>query len=58
MDFVDKFTKDMIVLESVYDLAALCYDYLVENVGDQSVFVGKYILENEQAFAGNPNLKL
>lgn len=36
MDFVDKFTKDMIVLESVYDLAALCYDYLVENVGDQS----------------------
>lgn len=57
MDFVDNLTQNMALLQSVYDLTAFCYDYLVKNVSDQAVFIGKYILENEQAPAGNPNLQ-
>lgn len=57
MDFVDGLKQNATVIESVYDLAAFCYDYLVENIGDQAIFIGKYILKNEQAPIGNPNLK-
>lgn len=56
MDFVDGLTQNAVALVSVYDLVAFCYDYLVENIGDQAVFMGKYILMNEKAPIGNPNL--
>lgn len=57
MDFVDGLTQNAMVLDSVYDLAAFSYDYLYENVGDQAIFIGKYILKNEESPIGNPNLK-
>lgn len=57
MDFVDILIQNVKILESVFDLTAFCYDYLVKNVDDQAVFIGKYILENEQASDRNPNLK-
>ena len=57
MEFVDDLLQNEMKLESVFDLIAFCYDYLIENVDDQAVFIGKYILENDGASIGNPNLK-
>lgn len=43
-------------LDNAYDLAALCYDYLMDRVKNQALFIGKYICKNKDAQENNPNL--
>lgn len=43
-------------LRTIYDLAAFCYDYIVTNVDDQGLFIGKYLLKSEKSNTENPNL--
>lgn len=43
-------------LDSAYDLAALCYDYLLEKVKNEALFIGKYICKNKKTQDNNPNL--
>lgn len=57
MEFIEALRHDAVLLESVFDLTAFCYDYIVKNVDDQAAFIGKYIIENDQAYIRNPNLR-
>lgn len=43
-------------LDNAYDLAALCYDYLLEKVKNEALFIGKYICKNRKMQDSNPNL--
>lgn len=54
--FLLELKDNMSKLDSVYDLAALCYDYLVDRVENPALFIGKYLCENEDAKKNNPNL--
>lgn len=55
--FEQKLSEQFEKIDTVYDLAAFCYDYLVRTVGNQARFLGKYIMENENAQKSNPNLQ-
>lgn len=57
MQFTEELQKNIEQLVSVYDLAAFCYDYLVDNIRDQAQFLGKYIMCNEDAGCSNPNIQ-
>ncbi len=57
MQFIGELQKNVRKLDSVYDLAAFCYDYLIGCVRNQAQFLGKYIMCNESAESGNPNLQ-
>lgn len=57
MGFRQALAENLGKIESVYDLAAFCYDYLIKNVENQARFIGEYAEENESAEHVNPNLK-
>ena len=44
-------------LNTVYDLACLCYEHLDMTIDSHTQFLGEYILENEEADICNDNLK-
>lgn len=56
MCFLNFFDIHKEKLQSIYDLAALSYDYIIESVSDEELFIGKYILYNEDAKTNNPNI--
>lgn len=57
MGFLEKLKSNLAKLRTVYDLAAFCYDYLIEVVKDQEWFIGQYVLVNDRATKVNPNIK-
>lgn len=57
MGFQQVLAENLRKIDSVYDLAAFCYDYLIRNVKNQARFIGGYAEENEDARHVNPNLK-
>lgn len=57
MEFEKALAIQQAKIRTVFDLAAFCYDYLAKHVGSQEMFVGKYIMKNENADMVNPNLK-
>ena len=57
MPFYMKLQKSMNKLESVYDLAAFCYDYLIDKIDNQPVFFGRYIMTTPENDRVNPNLE-
>lgn len=56
--FVDKFEENIEKLENVYDLVSFCYDFLMEQVANETAFLANYIFQNEEARTFNQNLKL
>ncbi len=42
--------------DTAYDLAAFCYDYLLDHIKLQPKFIGTYIWENPNSKCNNPNL--
>ncbi len=56
MGFPEELCANSMKLYSVYDLAAFCYDYLVRNIQDQELFIGRYVLTNKNSGSVNPNL--
>lgn len=55
---MDKFKENIEKLENVYDLVSFCYDFLREQVANETAFLANYIFQNEEARTFNPNLKL
>ncbi len=56
MEFHKKLKSNIIKLQDVFDLAAFCYDYLITEIPDQEIFIGEYLLPNENEDLMNPNL--
>ncbi|MBO5094730.1 MAG: carbon-nitrogen hydrolase family protein [Lachnospiraceae bacterium] len=54
--FSEELSRNGSKLDNAYDLAAFCYDYLIDKVKNQAQFIGKYICKNEDARENNPNL--
>lgn len=44
-------------IKSVYDLAAVCYDYLLAQIENQIIFIGKYVEFSDNVRQNNPNQK-
>lgn len=42
-------------LKSIYDLAAVCYDYLLARIDNQIRFIGQYVEFSNRAEQNNPN---
>lgn len=55
MSFYKKLEEVQAKIEEVGDLAAFCYEYIIESVGNETTFLGKYIWENSQASSSNSN---
>lgn len=59
MHFYKELQKDIEQIETIYDLAAYCYDYLITQLGEkQATFIAEYIWENDSSKENNPNLEL
>lgn len=58
MGFLAELQRNSDRLESIYDMAALCYDYIKQVIEDDEYFVGRYIGENSKAKNCNPNLTM
>lgn len=59
MIFYNTLVKDIEKLDTIYDLAAYCYDYLISlTLGRQVNFIASYIWENTRSKKNNPNLDL
>ncbi len=56
MDMEKSLKESLSRFDTWYDVAAFCYDNLIDLVGDQELFIGRYILFNECAENKNPNL--
>lgn len=57
MNIYETIEKNMKNLKSVYDLAAVCYDYLLERIDNQIGFIGQYVEFSDNAKQNNPNRK-
>lgn len=57
--FCEKLYEDINMIITIYDLAAYCYDYMIDFVENQPIFMGDYIWENKQEWdKSNPNLEM
>lgn len=43
-------------IDRIYDLIAICYDYIIDTVKRQDLFIGAYIIKNDETDVSNPNL--
>lgn len=58
MNFYEALYGELNHFDSIYDLVAYCYDYLINLLADkQSVFISAYIWENDKSEENNPNLE-
>lgn len=58
MAFEDKFKDNIEKLENVYDMVSFCYDFLKNQVTNETAFLANYIFQNEEASICNPNLRI
>ncbi len=58
MSFADEFDGHSKEIETVFDLAAFCYDYLVDVTVNQANFLGTYIFEGRDKAKRNPNMDM
>lgn len=58
MEFLSSLTESSEQMDTVFDLAAFCYDYILNFVdGKEALFLATYIYEHEDAPKKNPNMK-
>lgn len=57
MGIYERISDNREKIESIYDLAAICYDYLLERIDNQLLFVGDYIECSDGARENNPNIR-
>ncbi|MCI9033186.1 MAG: hypothetical protein HFJ08_03850 [Lachnospiraceae bacterium] len=57
MLFVEDISQKIEEINSIYDLIAYCYCYLMDNIGNPIIFLGEYIDKNETLKRNNPNLE-
>ncbi len=55
MDIYEGIMANRTEIESAYDLAAICYDYLCVQVENQALFLAEYIEYSDEAEHNNPN---
>lgn len=58
MGFLAELQENSEKLETIYDVAAFCYDYIKQKIEDEEYFIGKYIGENSKAENSNPNIEM
>ena len=58
MDIYESIRDNRTKIESIYDLAAVCYDYLRMTVDNQAEFLAEYIEYSEEAQQNNPNMDM
>lgn len=57
MNIYETITQNMENLKSVYDLAAVCYDYLLAQIDNQIRFIAEYVEVSDNPKQNNPNQK-
>lgn len=57
MNIHETIKHDQEKIKSVYDLVAVCYDYLLAQIENQITFIGKYTEFSDDAIQNNPNQK-
>ncbi len=58
MDIYERVKKNRVKIESVYDLAAICYDHLYVQIKNQALFLGEYIEYSSKSEHNNPNTSM
>lgn len=58
MTYIDIIINKKESLDSIYDMVAMCYDLIIEEICDEELFIGEYIVKNEQANENNPNIEI
>lgn len=58
MDIYERINKNRTRIESIYDLAAVCYDQLCVQIHNQAEFLAKYIECSDNAEENNPNFSM
>lgn len=58
MDIYERIEENRTKIASIYDLAAICYDYLRMQIDNQALFLGEYIEYSEEAKRNNPNIRM
>lgn len=58
MLFVEDISQKVDKINSIYDLIAYCYCYLVNNIENPIIFLGEYIDKNENIELNNSNLEI
>lgn len=56
MNFSKDLKSNMEKIDTIYDLIAYCYCYILKNINNPIIFLGQYIYTNEKGMK-NPNLK-
>ncbi|MCM1120987.1 MAG: hypothetical protein NC416_00235 [Eubacterium sp.] len=57
MDIYERIIENRTKIESIYDIASICYDHLCIQVNNQALFLAKYIEYSEEAVDNNPNIR-
>lgn len=57
MNIYETIVQNQENIKSVYDLAAVCYDYLLTQIENQIIFIGKYTEFSDDNKQNNPNQK-
>lgn len=57
MNIYETIMQNMENLKSVYDLASVCYDYLLAQIGNQIRFISEYVEVSDNPNQSNPNQK-
>lgn len=58
MDIYERIEENRTKIASIYDLAAICYDYLRMQIDNQALFLAEYIEYSEEAKLNNPNIRM
>ncbi len=58
MDIYERIEENRIKIVSIYDLAAVCYDYLRMEIDNQALFLAEYIEYSGEAKQNNPNIRM
>ena len=58
MDIYERIETNRAKIASIYDLAAICYDYLRIQIDNQALFLAEYTEYSEGAKQNNPNIRM